>query len=145
MELNLTICAFCVLTFSVTVLNGFPNGAPADACVKKRVNQPHHGEARSQPLHTNPFEVVASAQYYHPGQEISVVIYPRDQNKLFRGFLIQGRDVESNEWIGEFIQSENTNSIPECSAITHSDNRDKLGAKFIWKAPQHKRGRVYFT
>ncbi|EDW39057.1 GL13879 [Drosophila persimilis] len=124
----------------------FPDGAPADTCVKQRANQPNHGKARTQPAHTNPFEVVADAQSYHPGQQISVVIYPHaQQSTVFRGFFLQARDAHSNEWIGEWVQSENTKTIPECSAITHSDNRDKLGAKLLWKAPQNKRGNVYFT
>ncbi|EDW16209.1 putative defense protein 3 [Drosophila mojavensis] len=125
----------------------FPDGAPADTCVKQRANQPNHGKARTQPAHTNPFEVVASSQTYHPGQQVSVVIYAQElhQSTTFRGFFLQARDASSNEWIGEWVQSENTKTIPECSAITHSDNRDKLGAKLIWKAPQNKRGNVYFT
>ncbi|XP_034487766.1 putative defense protein 3 [Drosophila innubila] len=139
-------CSLLLLQLLVGV-TGFPDGAPADTCVKQRANQPNHGKARSQPAHTNPFEVVASTQTYHPGQEVSVVIYPQDQHatKTFRGFFLQARDANSNEWIGEWVQSDNTKTIPECSAITHSDNRDKLGAKLIWKAPQNKRGNVYFT
>jgi len=90
---------------------------------------------------------VLNTQTYHPGQEVSVVIYPQGQHasKTFRGFFLQARDANSNEWIGEWVQSDNTKTIPECSAITHSDNRDKLGAKLVWKAPQNKRGNVYFT
>lgn len=53
------------------VVYGFPDGAPADTCVKKRPNQPNHGQARSQTAESNPFEVVASDQVYHPGQQIS--------------------------------------------------------------------------
>ncbi|XP_030369166.1 putative defense protein 3 [Scaptodrosophila lebanonensis] len=130
-----------------SVVTGFPDGAPADTCVKQRANQPNHGQARSQPPNTNPFEVVATSQTYHPGQQIEVVIYSANEQKssVFRGFFLQARDANSNEWIGEWVQSENTKTIPECSAITHSDNRDKLGAKLIWKAPQNKRGNVYFT
>lgn len=136
-----------VLLLLLQGIVGFPDGAPADTCVKQRANQPNHGKARPQPAHTNPFEVVASAQSYHPGQQISVIIYAQDQHasKTFRGFFLQARDANSNEWVGEWEQSDNTKTIPECSAITHSDNRDKLGAKLIWKAPQHKRGNVYFT
>ncbi|EDX14820.1 GD21425 [Drosophila simulans] len=112
----------------------FPDGAPADTCVKQRANQPNHGKARSQPAHSNPYEVVADAQSYHPGQQISVVIYPHsDQSTVFRGFFLQARDANSKR------------VDRRCSAITHSDNRDKLGAKLIWKAPQNKRGHVYFT
>lgn len=148
-EKHSSIQAFLLLLL-VLLLHGtvaFPDGAPADTCVKQRANQPNHGKARPQSPDTNPFEVVATAQSYHPGQQISVVIYALDQHssKTFRGFFLQARDANSNEWIGEWEQSDNTKTIPECSAITHSDNRDKLGAKLIWKAPQHKRGNVYFT
>ncbi|XP_067628010.1 putative defense protein 3 [Eurosta solidaginis] len=134
--------------FALTLLstaNAFPDGAPADTCVKQRANQPNHGKARTQPEHTNPFEVVADSETFYPGQQIAVLVYPVDQTATFRGFFLQARDANSNEWIGEWVQSENTKTIPECSAITHSDNRDKLGAKLIWKAPQNKKGRVYFT
>lgn len=64
---------------------------------------------------------------------------------VFRGFFFQARDADTNDWIGEWQQSPNTKVIPECSAITHADNKDKSGATLIWKAPQHKKGRVYFT
>lgn len=74
-----------------------------------------------------------------------VVIYSHSKDDVFRGFFMQARDADSNEWIGEWLHSENTNVIPECSAITHGDNKDKLAAKLIWKAPQNKRGHVYFT
>ncbi|XP_017477954.1 PREDICTED: putative defense protein 3 [Rhagoletis zephyria] len=134
-----------LLVALISLANAFPDGAPADTCVKQRANQPNHGKARTQPAHTNPYEVVANSESFHPGQEVSVLIYPLEHQATFRGFFLQARDANSNEWIGEWIQSENTKTIPECSAITHSDNRDKLGAKLIWKAPQNKRGRVYFT
>ncbi|KAL9892179.1 putative defense protein 3 [Glossina fuscipes] len=139
------ISVLIILSVMGKAIESFPNGAPSDTCVKKRPNQPNHGQARPQPLHTNPFEVVASSESYHPGQEISVVIYPHTKQELFRGFFIQARDADTNEWIGEWVKSENTNTIPECAAITHGDNKDKLAAKLIWKAPQNKRGRVYFT
>uniref|UniRef100_A0A1B0AGQ8 Reelin domain-containing protein n=2 Tax=Glossina TaxID=44049 RepID=A0A1B0AGQ8_GLOPL len=139
------ISVLIILSVMGKVIESFPNGAPSDTCVKKRPNQPNHGQARPQPLHTNPFEVVASSESYHPGQEISVVVYPHTKQELFRGFFIQARDADTNEWIGEWVKSENTNTIPECAAITHGDNKDKLAAKLIWKAPQNKRGRVYFT
>lgn len=73
---------------------------------------------------------------------ISVVISGSD---VFRGFFLQARDARSNEPIGEWLQTENTNTIPECSAITHGDNRDKLQAVLVWKAPNNRQGLVYFT
>lgn len=51
-------------------VSAFPDGAPVDACVKERPNQPYHGQARTQPLETNPFRVVASSRYYNPGSTI---------------------------------------------------------------------------
>ncbi|CAG9823857.1 unnamed protein product [Phaedon cochleariae] len=64
----------------------------------------------------------------------------------FKGFLIQGRDVATNEWIGNWIEAPNTKVHPECSAITHADPRPKQSATLIWQAPANSRpGQVYFT
>lgn len=63
----------------------------------------------------------------------------------FRGFFLQARDADTNEWLGSWQESPNTKAIPECSSITHSDPKDKEAATFIWNAPHHKSGRVYFT
>lgn len=65
--------------------------------------------------------------------------------EFFRGFFLQARDAETNEWIGSWQDSQHTKTIPECASITHADPRDKEGANLIWNAPQHKSGRVYFT
>lgn len=49
---------------------GFPDGAPVDACVKPRPNQPYHGQSRPQPPETNPFQVLQSNAFYQPGSQI---------------------------------------------------------------------------
>lgn len=36
----------------------------------ERFNQPNHGSARTQPLGTLPFEVIATTDQYQPGQQI---------------------------------------------------------------------------
>ena len=64
---------------------------------------------------------------------------------VFRGFFFQARDAQTDEWIGNWQQSPNTKSIPECSSITHADPKDKTSATFIWQAPANKHGQVYFT
>lgn len=66
-------------------------------------------------------------------------------NVSFKGFFLQARDAGTNEWIGSWAQTPNTNTHPECSAVTHADPRDKEQATFIWNAPPNSRGRVYFT
>lgn len=63
----------------------------------------------------------------------------------FKGFFLQARDANTNEWIGSFSKTENTVAHSECSAITHADPRDKQQATLIWNAPLNARGHVYFT
>lgn len=58
------LCTIFVLT------NAFPDGAPADTCVKQRANQPNHGASRTQSLHSLPYEMRATSDRYNPGQEI---------------------------------------------------------------------------
>ncbi|XP_055697320.1 putative defense protein 3 [Phlebotomus papatasi] len=129
-----------LLSFVVSLTLGLPDGAPPDTCVKN--NRPNHGKTTSQPIHTLPYQVVASSNTYSPGSTIHVTISGGD---VFRGFFIQARDAQTNEWIGEWQQSANTQTIPECSSITHADPKDKVQATLIWQAPSNKQGQVYFT
>lgn len=55
----------------VFVVVGFPDGAPVDTCVKPRPNQPYHGQARTQPLSTNPYQILQSSAEYGPGTRIT--------------------------------------------------------------------------
>ena len=64
----------------------------------------------------------------------------------FRGFFLQARDVAQNKWVGTWEEAPNTKGLPECAAITHADNKDKLQATIIWTAPEDAPGgQVYFT
>ncbi|XP_041970971.1 putative defense protein 3 [Aricia agestis] len=119
----------------------FPDGAPIDACVKDRANQPNHGRHRSKPLSTSPYRVTASAVNYAPEDRITVSISGAIP---FKGFFIQARSVETDEWLGGWEDTPNTTIHPECAAITHADPRNKTRATFLWRAPS-KHGRVYFT
>lgn len=62
---------FAFVVFSSISVYGFPDGAPVDACVKPRPNQPYHGEARSQSLNTSPYKILASSSQYIPGSQIT--------------------------------------------------------------------------
>jgi hypothetical protein len=65
---------------------------------------------------------------------------------IFRGFFLQARDVATGSWVGTWEEVPNTNGLPECAAITHGDNKDKLQATVVWTAPRDSpRGQVYFT
>ncbi|KOC69908.1 putative palmitoyltransferase ZDHHC6 [Habropoda laboriosa] len=63
----------------------------------------------------------------------------------FKGFFLQARDPDTDNWIGSWAQTENTSTHPECSAVTHADPYVKQHATLIWNAPPNARGRVYFT
>ncbi|XP_050081651.1 putative defense protein 3 [Anopheles aquasalis] len=132
-----------VLTVMLVPGDAFPDGAPADTCVKSRTNEPNHGAARTQSLAALPYQVVASGNAYGPGNQIQVTIH--GHRDVFRGFFLQARDAQTNEWIGTWYETPNTKSIPECSSITHADNRDKEQATFVWQAPKDRQGQVYFT
>ncbi|XP_046436162.1 putative defense protein 3 [Neodiprion fabricii] len=129
------------LLVGVNLVFCFPDGAPVDACVKPRPNQPYHGQARPQPRETNPYTITASSAEYGPGSQITVTI----EGAAFKGFFIQARDARTDNWIGSWAQTPNTNTHAECSAVTHADPRDKQHATLIWNAPHDARGRVYFT
>ncbi|XP_046963612.1 putative defense protein 3 [Vanessa cardui] len=123
-------------------VNSFPDGAPVDACVKDRANQPNHGQHRTQPLSTLPYRIVASSANYGPNTRITVTI---EGAEPFKGFFIQARSVENDQWLGSWEETPNTTIHPECSAITHADPREKIKATIVWKAPHNSHGRVYFT
>lgn len=133
---------FIIAAVLVNLVENFPDGAPADSCVKARFNQPNHGQTRTQPLETSPYQVVASTDQYQGGDRIQVSIAGHD---IFRGFFLQARDAQTNEWIGSWQESANTKTIPECASITHADNKDKAQASLVWIAPKDRQGQVFFT
>lgn len=63
----------------------------------------------------------------------------------FKGFFIQARSVETDQWLGSWENAPNTTIHPECASITHGDPLDKIRATFLWRAPADSHGRVYFT
>lgn len=65
--------------------------------------------------------------------------------ELFRGFFFQARDAKTQNWVGEFLEVANMKTLPECSSITQADNRDKIQATLVWKAPDNQEGQVFFT
>jgi hypothetical protein len=64
----LKVGIICVI---VGLVHAFGDGAPADVCVKERFNQPNHGTYRSQALELIPYQIVASAASYQPGDSIT--------------------------------------------------------------------------
>lgn len=59
----------------VTISICFPNGAPTDTCTRvERTNQPNHGAARSQPINTMPYRIIASTDQYNPGSYVNGIL-----------------------------------------------------------------------
>lgn len=81
---------YVLAVFSSISVFGFPDGAPIDACVKPRPNQPYHGQARSQPLNTSPYKILASSSQYEPGSQIT------SKSNTLSLYIIQN---ESKDWI----------------------------------------------
>ncbi|XP_071864561.1 putative defense protein 3 [Bombus fervidus] len=131
-----------IVLSSVFVAYSFPDGAPVDTCVKpSKANEPNHGQAKSQSVQSSPYAFTASSSQYGPGSQITVTI----SGSSFKGFFLQARDPDTDNWIGSWAQTDNTNTHPECSAVTHADPYVKQHATLIWNAPPNARGRVYFT
>lgn len=67
-----------IVGLMLVVLNnvsGFPDGAPVDACVKDRPNQPYHAQIKPQPQNTDPYQIAASSNQYAPGKQITGIFF----------------------------------------------------------------------
>ena len=62
----------------------------------------------------------------------------------FKGFFFQGRDGQTDEWIGTFEKNPDVKPYAECSAATHTDSEPKEAVTLLWHAPREGSGRVYF-
>ncbi|XP_076038376.1 putative ferric-chelate reductase 1 [Oratosquilla oratoria] len=129
------------LSYFVGSSVGFPDGAPIEACIQDPPNSPNHAgsEALSPELSKHIFR--ASSSSYRPGQVIRVMMSGRP----FRGFFIQARDLDTNEWIGTWANENYSKKYDVCSAITHNSIDLKNSIRLSWKAPPSRSGRVYFT
>lgn len=65
------LALFVIFGCFLVISYAFPDGAPVDACVKPRPNQPYHGQARPQPLQTSPYQLLQSSGTYGPGSQIT--------------------------------------------------------------------------
>lgn len=106
---------FIIALVLTTGVHSFPDGAPIDACVKDRANQPNHGQHRTQPLSSLPYRVVASSTVYGPNTPITglVIILVNyiliSLNNYFvsRYYQVVSFRVENNHKIREFMTENN--------------------------------------
>lgn len=57
-----------IVATSVAFVTAFPDGAPADTCVKN--NRPKHGQTQPKGLQSIPYQLVASTDQFGPGAEV---------------------------------------------------------------------------
>lgn len=81
---KLKLFTLTLLCLALSV-KSFPDGAPVDACVKDRANQPNHGQHRTQPLSTLPYRIFASSSYYGPNSMITGKL--KSYNKFLFTFM----------------------------------------------------------
>ncbi|XP_066986011.1 ferric-chelate reductase 1-like [Macrobrachium rosenbergii] len=120
---------------------GFPDGAPIEACILPNPNRPNHPATKSQSPSSSKHSFTASGSHYRPGDIITVII----SGPPFKGFFVQGRDSHTNDWVGSFDETPETKVYPECSAATHNTVPPKTSVKLVWHAPRDRSGTVYFT
>lgn len=58
--------------------------------------------------------------------------------------MVQALDVQTNEYIGEFVPGAGMQVMKECAAVTHSDAKPKKAVHLIWQAPANRAGSVVF-
>ncbi|XP_064471674.1 putative defense protein [Ornithodoros turicata] len=132
------VAAVGVLLF-VQVVRCFPDGAPIGACESFL---PRHGSAQPLPNHSSPYAVTQSKAHYGPGDIVTVSITTTGPS--FRGFIVQGFNPQTREVIGEFLGGSGVKLLPQCSSITHDNNRGKKAATLSWRAPRGTSGPVMF-
>jgi hypothetical protein len=62
----------------------------------------------------------------------------------FKGFFIAAVDPKTGHRIGSWAKVKGTETLP-CSAITHTNNKSKKYAAFLWMPPPHEQGYVTFV
>lgn len=117
----------------------FPDGAPIGSCESFL---PRHGSANPLPNHSSPYAIIQSKAHYGPGDIVTVSI--TSSGPSFKGFIAQGFNPETREVIGEFLGGHGVKLLPQCSAITHENNRSKKSATLSWRAPSGASGPVMF-
>lgn len=72
-------------------------------------------------------------------------IFTKHDDQSFRGFIVQAIDPQTFEFIGHFLPGEGLRLMPECSAVTHENARDKSAAALVWMPPDDRHwGEVIF-
>ncbi|KAI1280850.1 putative defense protein 3 [Halotydeus destructor] len=125
-----------------SLVAAFPQGAPAETCESLSPERGHG--VSSQPVQYAPFSVIAYGRKYGSGDKIAVEIIQRERGVNFKGFLVQALDAETHQPIGQFIGGKGMQLLKECSAVTHTDAKQKKAVNLVWESPYDRSGEVIF-
>ncbi|XP_008544958.1 putative ferric-chelate reductase 1 homolog [Microplitis demolitor] len=138
--MNYLILKLILLCMATKIL-GLPDGAPLKACFDLI---PHHSTTSSLASYP-PYEIRAIA-----GQHRIHMTLGSPQGFAFQGFIINARDVETGELVGEFIDLPSTVQALQCTpginnTVTHKDKVEKRNLELDWITPEDYEGTVIFN
>ncbi|KAH7643859.1 ferric-chelate reductase 1 [Dermatophagoides farinae] len=126
------ILILSIITVIEEICQAWPSGAPEKTCPTLL---PRHGGTPAKEANESPYMMEQSNSQYRPGDQIKVVL-KSPTNIPFKGLIVQALDPETGKPIGNFSQGIGLKLIDSCSAVTHSDNRNKKAAILVWNAPR---------
>lgn len=107
---------------------------------------PVHGQIEPQ-LSIARVQVLPHAFKVRRGQRLKVTLQVVSNDFTFRGFLIQARDLQTGETVGNFVTSGKI-KVMVCgksfSTATHANPTSKSSELLLWNAPSDFRGFVRF-
>lgn len=137
--MKIILFIFAVLIIFPSTLSS-PNGAPLAACDSET---PNHGS--NEPQNSSPpIRIVLSQTKIQPGQTINVRLEVLNSSYLFKGFMIQARNVVApNNLLGTMKTNGKKSQIINCSGpttATHVNSSPKSSVSVNWIAPQFTGG-----
>lgn len=132
-------CIF-VLIVSLSATLAFPDGAPESVCTTKL---PNHGSLPQ--ISAAPVRILLSRSSIRPGDTITITIESINPSFVFRGFMLQPRNVVSpNNALGTVVPNSAAGyQIVNCSGpttATHINNSPRNVQTVTWTAPQFTGG-----
>ncbi|XP_011865785.1 PREDICTED: putative ferric-chelate reductase 1 homolog [Vollenhovia emeryi] len=129
-----------VIGLLVRVL-GLPNGAPPETCSHLTPRHPDSTLQSSYP----PYQLLPAA-----GQGRVRLILGSPEGLAYQGFMIVAKDIDTGEYVGEFINLPDSARIVECTpglknGVTHRSTDKKQNLEFDWEAPVDYEGTIIFN
>lgn len=131
---------FLVIGLLVKVL-GLPTGAPSQTCYDLMPRHPGTTLQSSYP----PYQLLPAA-----GQGRVRLILGSPEGLAYEGFMILARDIDTGEYVGEFINLPDSAKIVECTqgvknGVTHTNTNKKQNLEFDWEVPVDYEGTIIFN